>query len=255
MGTKLWTLPIKPDEDELAPVLERAPCPMKLTKILDRLEKRYGKPKQHGPADPFGMVLHRNSGYPQSDERCDNGFAALKEHIGLKPTDIVAAKDARIGEVLRESKSGMLPEERAHRLKEIATIVEVKYGGDLKSALNGSPAEARKVLKQFPTIGDSAADRILLFSGIAPVAAIPANGVRVPMRIAFGAEKKNYAATYRAAQEFVGSKIPAKVPERQRAYLLLKAHGEELCKDKSPLCEECPISADCAYFRRTRTKG
>lgn len=228
---------------------------MKLAKILDRLEKLYGKLKRHGPNDAFGMVLHRNSGYPQSDERCDNGFTALKEHIGVKPADILAARDARLGEVLREGKSGMLPEKRALRLKEIAAIVEMKYGGDLESALDGSPAEARKVLKQFPTIGDSAADRILLFSGIAPVAAVPATGVRVPMRIAFGEEKKNYAATYRAAQEYVAEEIPANFPARQRAFQLLKKHAEELCKEKRPFCEECPVSADCVYFRRTRTKA
>jgi len=228
---------------------------MKLAKILDRLEKLHGKLKRHGPADAWGMVLHRNSGYPQSDERCDNGFAALKEHIGLKPKDILDAGDARLGEVLREAKSGMLPEKRARRLKEIAALVEMKYGGNLDAALKGkTAAEAGKVLKQFPTIGDSGADRILLFSGISPVAAIPANGVRVPMRIAFGEEKKNYAATYRAAQEYVEAEIPAEFPARQRAYLLLKKHGEEICKEKKPLCEECPISADCAYFGRGRTK-
>jgi len=238
-----------------APVLDTATLSMKLAQILDRLEKRYGKPKRHGPADAFSMVLHRNSGYPQSDERCDNGFAALKEHIGLKPKEILEATDARIAEVLREGKSGMSPEKRARRLKEIAAIVEMKYSGDLGRALKGSPVEARKVLKQFPTIGDSAADRILLFSGIAPLAAIPANGVRVPMRIAFGEEKKNYAATYRAAQEYVGTEVVAEFPARQRAYLLLKTHGEEICKDKKPLCEECPISRECAYFRRMRTKS
>jgi endonuclease III len=228
---------------------------MNLAKILDRMEKAYGAVERHGPSDAYEMVLHRNSGYPQSDERCDSGFTALRELIGLKPGDLLGASDARLASLLREAKSGMFPEKRARRLKEIAAIVEMKYGGDLGGALKGKPeAEARKALKQFPTIGDSGADRILLFSGISPVAAIPANGVRVPMRIAFGEEKKNYAATYRAAQEYVDAEIPAHYAARQRAYLLLKKHGEEICKDKRPLCAECAISASCAYFRRARPK-
>jgi endonuclease III len=227
---------------------------MNLSKILDRLEKVYGKPKRHGPSDPYEMLLHRNCGYPQSDERCDNGFRALKETVGLETAKILAVADSRLARVMRESKSGMVPEKRAQRLKEIAAYVQAKFGGSLKTTLAGSPAEARKALKQFPTIGDSGADRILLFGGISPVAAIPANGVRVPLRIAFGEEKKNYAASYRAAQEYVEAEIAPELTDRQRAYLLLKTHGEEICKTTKPLCDECPISADCAYFQRTHTK-
>jgi endonuclease-3 len=227
---------------------------MTLTGILDRLERLHGKLRPPGPADPYALVLHRNCGYPQSDERCERGFQALKQNIGLEVGKILAVPDARLAEVLRESKSGMVPEKRARRLKEIAATVEGKFGGDLQGALAGSPAEARKVLKQFPTIGDSGADRILLFGGIAPVAAIPATQTHVPLRIAFGGEKKNYAASYRAAQEYVESEVPAKFPTRQRAYLLLKKHGEEICKAGRPLCEECPVSTDCAYFGHSRTK-
>jgi len=227
---------------------------MKLSQILDRLEKLYGKPQRHGPSDPYEMVLHRNCGYPQSDERCGNGFRVLKEAVGLDPAKILAVPDARLAKVLRESKSGMLPEKRAQRLKEIAAYVQTKFAGNLKAALACTPAEARKILKQFPTIGDSGADRILLFGGICAVAAIPANGVRVPLRIAFGEEKKNYAASYRAAQEYLASEIPARLADRQRAYLLLKTHGEEICKITNPLCDTCPVSSDCAYFQRIQSK-
>src|SRR5262249_19814900 len=158
--------------------------------------------------------LHRNCGYPQSHERCDNGFRALKEQVGLSPTEILAASDARLAKVFRESKSGMVPEKRAQRLKEVAAMVQVENGGEIREALRGSPAEARKVLKQFPTLGDSGADRILLFGGVAPVAAIPATAVRVPLRIAYAEEKKNYAASYRAAQEYVASEIPEEFAAR-----------------------------------------
>lgn len=41
-----------------------------LAKILLLLEKRYGPPKAPYPTDPYEMLLHRNCGYPQSDERC-----------------------------------------------------------------------------------------------------------------------------------------------------------------------------------------
>src|SRR5262249_16863556 len=105
---------------------------MKLSKILDRLEKAYGKAAERGPKDAYEMLLHRNCGYPQSHERCDNGFRALKEQVGLSPTEILAASDARLAKVFRESKSGMVPEKRAQRLKEVAAMVQMKHGGKLR---------------------------------------------------------------------------------------------------------------------------
>lgn len=227
---------------------------MKLTQILDRLEKFHGKPERLQPADAYEMLLHRNCGYPQSKERCDNGFRALKQQVGLSPAKIMAISDARLADIMRHSGSGMIPELRARRLKEIAARVQTKYGRSLRHALKKTLAEARRALRQFPTIGESAADKILLFSGAHPVVAIPANCLRVPLRIGFGLTKKNYAASYRSAQEQVGCELPETFSALQRAYLLLKIHGETLCKNTRPLCERCPISRQCAYFQSTPSR-
>lgn len=94
----------------------------RLEKILKRLEKLYGKQKPVGPTDAYEMVLYRNAGYPQSDERCAKGFEALKNEIGLRPREILGTPDRKLAEVMRAG--GMVPELRARRLKEIAMIVE-----------------------------------------------------------------------------------------------------------------------------------
>jgi endonuclease III len=36
---------------------------------------------------------------------------------------------------------------------------------------------------------------------------------------------------------------------RQRAYLLLKKHGQEICKRSAPKCEICPLTAQCAFIQ------
>src|SRR5207249_8161764 len=100
-----------------------------------------------------------NCGYPQSDDRCDAGFGALKEAVGLEPAKILAVSEARLAKVMRESKSGMIPEKRAQRLKEIAGYVQTKFAGNLETALAGTPAHARKFMQQFPTVGEYGANR------------------------------------------------------------------------------------------------
>jgi endonuclease-3 len=222
----------------------------KLAKLLDRLESLYGKPKRPGPADPYAMILYANCGYPATDEACAKGFAALKKEIGLRSDAILAAPVAKLTALMR--RGGILPDLRATRLKEIAALVTHKFGGDLRAALKRPLAEAKNALKRFPTIGDPGAEKILLFTKTAPVAAVPSNCLHVPLRLGFGQEKKNYAASYRSVQEAIQSELPEKCGARLRAYLLLKRHGQELCKRSRPLCQRCPLSSDCDYFQARR---
>lgn len=221
---------------------------MTLTQLLDRLEEFHGKPKRPPVTDPFEMVVHRNAGYPQSDERCDKGFQSLKKDIGLTPQKILAAPDAKLAAALKGS--GMHPEGRARRLKDCAALVEREFAGDLRAALKLPVAQARKVFKEFPTIGDSGADKILLFTKTAPVAAVPSNSVHVLTRLGLAKESANYAASYKSAQEAVRAAFPDSIPPQIRAYLLIKTHGETLCKRTNPHCTECPVRSSCGYFKQ-----
>src|SRR6185437_9165991 len=115
-------------------------------------------------------------------------------------------------------------------LKEIAARVKDEYGGDLRSALVGPMAKVRGILKKFPNIADPGADRILLFSEMAAVAAVPSNCPHVLVRLQRGQERENYGVTYREAQQAIEGEVPDTFDARVRAYLLLKYHGQEVCK-------------------------
>jgi len=141
----------------------------------------------------------------------------------------------------------MLPDVRAERIQELAFRVENEFGGDLRAALRGSLPKARKLLKSFHSIADPGADRILLFSGISPIAAVPSNCAGVLTRILKGTKEKNYAATYRDEQRAIASESPETFDARTRAYLLLKHHGQQLCKRTNPKCLECPLRPSCSY--------
>jgi endonuclease-3 len=134
------------------------------------------------------------------------------------------------------------------RLKEIAERVLSQYGGDLREGLNGlSVAQTRAALRQFPNIADPGADRILLFAGISPVAAVPSNCPHVLVRIQAGQEHQNYGRTYKEAQQMIEHGTPPTIDSRARAYLLLKFHGQQLCKSSNPKCDICPVVLNCAF--------
>jgi len=144
----------------------------------------------------------------------------------------------------------MVPELRAQRLHELAFRVQNEFGGDLRAALVGPIPKARKLLKSFHGIADPGAERILLFAGLSPVAAVPSNCTGILLRILKNTEGKNYTATYREEQRVIANELPETFEARTRAYLLLKHHGQQLCKRTNPKCTECPLRSRCAYAAR-----
>ena len=217
--------------------------------VLDKLEKFYGPQQPTFPADPYEFLVWWHCGYPASDTACEKGWNKLKEQVGTTPQRLLDAKPAQLAAALKPG--GMFPELRAERLKEIALRVKNEFDGDLRSALVGPMAKVRKTLKSFPGIADPGADRILLFAGIAPLAAVPSNCVHVPERILEGIEGKNYTAAYRQAQQAIAAGVPENSDARERAYLLLKIHGQQTCKRTQPKCAECPVSSNCAFVAKT----
>ncbi len=77
---------------------------------------------------------------------------------------------------------------------------------------------------------------------------MPSNCPQALVRIRRGLERENYGVNYREAQQAIDAEVPNNVAARQRAYLLLKAHGERLCKRTNPKCDLCPLRPDCAYY-------
>lgn len=175
----------------------------------------------------------------------------------MKPEEILAASNTKLAKLLRLG--GIVPEQRAARLHEIARKVKSEFGGDLKAELKERVQEkhqaskgihsAKKILREFSVIGEPSADKILLFSKLAPVAAVPSASLGVPMRLWFGKEGKSYAADYRKVRDKLSAELQETFEARQRAYLLLKKHGQEICKRSMPKCEICPLAAHCAYIQ------
>ena len=224
----------------------------RITDILDSLESNYGALDPVAPADPYEFLIWWHCGYPASEERCSKGWSSLTREVGFAPKRLIAASTAKLAGALEAG--GMVPDLRAARVKEIAERVQEEYGGDLRTALSRlSAPQARKALKAFPGIGNPGADRILLFSRLSPVAAVPSACPYVLVRVLQGPEGPKYVAVYAAAQQML-STLAATFDERIRGYLLVAHHGHELCKRTNPLCARCALRAQCAFANRSKNQ-
>jgi endonuclease III len=218
-----------------------------LQKIISQLLAHYGSSRPPISTDPFELILFENIAYLVSDERREAAFNLLRQTIGTRPHELLAASNDALLKVAKLG--GMQPERRAARMREIALIAMDDFAGDLSSALKLPQPKARQALKKFPSIGDPGAEKILLFARAYPVLGLDSNGLRVLVRLGFGEEKKNYGATYRSVQEAIKDQLGANYDWLIRAHVLLRQHGKELCKTNRPLCEQCPVRKSCTYFR------
>jgi len=193
------------------------------------------------------MILWENVAYLVDDSRRGKAFDTLRKKAGLTAERVAAAPREALLEAARLG--GMLPEMRADRLRFIAQLTLSEFQGDLRRALKLPLPRARKALKLFPTIGDPGAEKILLFTGTAPILALDSNGLRVLVRLGYCAERKNYGATYRSAQEALAGQIGNDCAWLVEVHQLLRRHGQELCRRSQPACRICPLVTACGFGR------
>src|ERR1700686_1665579 len=214
-------------------------------KLITGLQRQYGEPKLPPAKGPFELVMWENACYLLPDARRTAVFEGLRKQVGLTPKAILHA-DANILLALA-TMGGMRPQVRVFRWQEIARITLSQFDGDLAQILKLPYAQAKKALKQFPNIGDPGAEKILMFCGASPGLPLEWNGLRVLTRVGYGRWQKNYGAAYKSVQEALKPELPRKAESIAQAHMLLRQHGKEICRDKTPQCYSCPVKELCAY--------
>jgi endonuclease-3 len=225
--------------------MSRIPLPQ----AVDRLQAHYGKQQPPKLDGPWEMILWENVAYLADDEQRRDAFQVLKEQVGTKPEQILAASDEALLEVTRH---GIMADRFADKLRQCARIVLERFDGDLRPVLKLTVPQARMALREFPGIGDPGAEKILLFTRTDPILALDSNGLRVLLRLGFGKEKKSYSVTYRLVQQSAGTELGTNYSRLIQAHLLLRRHGQELCKRSRPACDVCPLAVECEFANERR---
>lgn len=194
--------------------------------------------------DPFHLVLWEQVAYLATDDVRLSAFTALNKRVGLTAAKIKAAPLGTLRSIARMGGS-IAVNERADRIRTSAELSSTLKGlGDLPVE------EARKRLIAFPMIGAPGADLILMLMGRRGVFALESNGLRVLLRIGFGKESSNYAASYRSVLGDLARELPDGAEARIALHQRLRSHGLLLCKRSKPLCATCSIRSYCRHAHR-----
>jgi endonuclease-3 len=219
-----------------------------LSEFLNRLEAHYGKPGILPAGGPLEMILWENVAYLVNDQRRKSSYDALKKNIGLSANAIASSSPGELKAAIRNA--GILAEESVKKLSKISKLVLEEFGGNLNQVLDFPIEEAKKALQLFPGIAEPGAEKILLFCRRLRVLALDSNGLRVLLRLGFGAESKNYRATYQSVQHAIHPHLVMEFDWLIRAHQLLRIHGQQLCKRNRPKCEECVLRTVCVFGQK-----
>lgn len=223
---------------------------MSLVAVITALHTLYGPPAKPTVTDPWQMILHENAAYLVDDETRDETWQSLRRAIGTTSDELLKASPTTLASAIKTG--GMNPTMRTDKLRRCAAILRDSFDGDPTRLLAGEPKAVRSQLKMFPGIGDPGTDKILLFSRTHPVLALDSNGLRVLLRLGFGKDGANYAASYRSAQHAITHEIQADFDWLIAAHQLLRQHGQVACKRTSPACVRCPLRLHCPVGRGER---
>ena len=218
-----------------------------LARIVSRLEKHYGPVAPPPAHTAFALVLWEKVAYLATDAKRAAAFALLKDRVGLTPEAILAAAPGLLREACSAGGSaGIL--ERVDNMRDAAAWIVHDLGGSLDSVLALPMSEAVRNLRRIRGIGLPGAERILLLMRAQLVLAPDSNAVRTLIRLGYGAEHRDYSKMYASVVAATRSELVLDYDWLIDAHVLLRHHGQELCKRSAPRCDFCPVKSTCAHF-------
>jgi len=163
------------------------------------------------------------------------GLARPESGDRLEPQPLLAASPSRLAKALRAGAWSPSSERDVSRTS--PRRVTDNFGGDLAAALVGPARRARKILKTFSWHRRSRCRPHIAVELASP----PSRPFRPIVRTSScesstGQRATTTVRTYREAQQAIEAEVPGTFEARTRAYLLLKRHGQELCKRTKPKC-------------------
>jgi endonuclease III len=222
----------------------------RLERIVENLHAQHGPQSAPPAGSAFALVLWEKVAYLAPDDRRAAAFALLRDRVGLTPEAILAAAPRILREIAAVGgKVGVA--ERARRMHDAAALVVDEFDGSLDSVLNLPLADAKRALQRIYGIGEPGAERILLLMRAHAVLPLDSNGARTMVRLGYGGDHRNYATMYRSVRESAALEVRNDLEWLIDAHLLLRRHGQEVCKTSAPRCEACSVRSMCMFGKTT----
>jgi endonuclease-3 len=147
------------------------------------------------------------------------------------PEDYLTLTDEELGEKIRSC--GFYKTKSKNILSTCRLLIE---------DFNGKIPDTLEELMTLPGVGRKTANVVISNAFSKPAIAVDTHVFRVSNRIGL-ADSDNVLDTEKDLMENIDKEMWSK------AHHLLIFHGRRICKARKPLCEKCPLTTYCFYFK------
>lgn len=148
-----------------------------------------------------------------------------------KPEDFIGLSEAQLGKMIY---SCGFYKNKSKSILETSKILIEEYNGEVPKDI--------EILMKLPGVGRKTANVVASNAYGVPAIAVDTHVFRVSNRIGI-AESKNVLDTEKDLMENIPRDMWTK------AHHLLIFQGRRICKSRTPLCEECPLTDYCLYYK------
>ncbi len=213
---------------------------IRIAKAVALLESHFGVPEWSGPRDPMetlvGTILSQNT----TGTNRDRAIGALKQRFN-DWEEIRQAPPDKLADVIRVAG---LANQRSKRIIALLEWVKQRCGNyDLSEMCSWSFQQAVDELTPLPGIGVKTISVTLLFACGQDLCPVDTHVYRVVRRLGWVPDSSSRDSTFFQLQD----QLP-----KGKGYSLhvnLIRLGKQICKPRNPKCTECPLNADCNYFK------
>ena len=208
--------------------------------ISETLERLFGVPTRDGAGDVLECLILTILSQNTTDVNRDKGYAELKERFPTWKNVL----DADVKEIAAAIRLAGLAQQKSQAIKNFLTWLKDEYG-ELSLAFmhDMETEEALELLCQHKGIGIKTASVTLSFACGREVFPVDTHILRISKRL--GLIPSNCSA------EKAHQLLPPIVP-KDKAYpfhMNLIYFGRQICDARKPLCERCPLTQHCLYFK------
>jgi endonuclease III related protein len=207
----------------------------RLMEMFDLMMNRFG-PQHWWPGESeiemmIGAILTQNTSWKNVEKAIHN----LKAKGILNVEGIHSLSIPLLAE---EIKPAGYFNVKAGRLKNLASFIVERYGGDMSAFLSEDTGALREALLSIKGVGPETADSILLYAAHRPVFVIDAYTYRILNRHGMVEDQ----ITYNELQNVFTDNLTEDAGLFNEFHALIVKTGKEFCRGK-PLCHSCPLMA------------
>lgn len=173
-----------------------------------------------------------------SAQATDVSVNKVTPHLFSRYPDIQSLAQGDIRDIEECIKNIGLYRNKARMIKELASLCEERYDGQIPSK--------RKDLQMLPGVGRKTANVVLSVWFDVPAIAVDTHVERISKRLYLAKPADNVLK--------VEEKLRRKIKRERwnRAHHLFIFFGRYFCKAKSPSCSLCPFTDQCRYIKEKR---